>query len=273
MKTEAKAMRRSSIFWGSLLLLLGILLLLSNLGIFSFNVWAVFWPLVLILIGARMLWGFTRRREALQTQELSLPLEDVSQAEIQFHHGAGTLNILGQSNPGVLLSGDFYGGVEHSLSKSGSSARVRLDAPSFNASWDWIGFAPHRGFSWDIRLSPDIPLILDFRTGASESNLDLSQLKVTDLRLDTGASATNITFPANSGQTRANLHTGAAGLKIRIPDGVAAHIEVKSGLAGINIDQRRFPRTGLGYESTDFATAVNRAEIRIETGVGSVDVF
>lgn len=130
-----------------------------------------------------------------------------------------------------------------------------------------------QGLTWDINFNPDIPLKLDLRTGASENILDLSGLKVTDFRLDTGASSTNITFPANAGQTYARIHTGAAGLKIRIPDGVAAHIEVKSGMAGININPTRFPHSASGYESPDYAASTNRADIHIETGVGSVDIL
>ena len=44
-------MRRQGLFWGSVILLLGALLLLQTLGVFSFNVWGVFWALFLIFLG------------------------------------------------------------------------------------------------------------------------------------------------------------------------------------------------------------------------------
>jgi hypothetical protein len=53
---------------------------------------------------------------------------------------------------------------------------------------------------------------------------------------------------------------------------VAADIRVESGLADINIDQTRFPRTGKHYISPDYETAANKIDLRLETGVSSVKI-
>jgi len=42
-------------FWGGILILIGILILLDNLHIFQFDVWDIFWPIVLIFIGYRLI--------------------------------------------------------------------------------------------------------------------------------------------------------------------------------------------------------------------------
>ena len=85
--------------------------------------------------------------------------------------------------------------------------------------------------------------------------------------------STDLRLPERAGFTRAEVHAGAASIKIYVPQGVAARINVKSGLSGINIDSMRFPPAGNGfYQSADYASAANRAEIYIETGVGSIDV-
>ena len=49
-------MRRGSIFWGSIIVLLGVVLLVDQL-LPGFNAWGVFWPLVLILMGVWFLFG------------------------------------------------------------------------------------------------------------------------------------------------------------------------------------------------------------------------
>ena len=65
---------------------------------------------------------------------------------------------------------------------------------------------------------------LEFNTGAGEARLDLTDLRVTNLRLQTGASSTDVTMPANAGHTKAKIDAGAASITIRIPSGVAARI-------------------------------------------------
>jgi hypothetical protein len=79
-------------------------------------------------------------------------------------------------------------------------------------------------------------------------------------------------MPAAAGMTKAWFKTGAASLDIKIPTGVAGRIQSSSGLASVIIDRARFPKTGNVYQSTDYETSVNRVDIKIETGVGSVNV-
>ena len=87
------------------------------------------------------------------------------------------------------------------------------------------------------------------------------------------ASSTKVSLPANAGNTRVDIDSGASSLILHVPSGVAARIRVKSGIASINIDSNRFPRQEGGlYESADYASAANRADITIDTGVGSVEI-
>ena len=110
-------------------------------------------------------------------------------------------------------------------------------------------------------------------SGASSSKLDLTDLKVVDLDIDTGASSTEVSLPVNAGNTRVDIDSGASSLNLHIPTGVAARIRVKSGIASVNVDSNRFPRQDGGlYQSADYATAANRADITIDTGVGSVEI-
>ena len=97
-------------------------------------------------------------------------------------------------------------------------------------------------------------------SGASSSTLDLTDLKVVDLDIDTGASSTEVNLPANAGNTRVDIDSGASSQSLHIPTGVAARIRVKSGIASVNVDSNRFPSLEGGlYQSADYATAANRA--------------
>jgi hypothetical protein len=68
------------------------------------------------------------------------------------------------------------------------------------------------------------------------------------------------------------IESGAAAVKLRVPQGVAAQLTVHGALAGIRVDESRFPKTADVYRSTGYDGAQNRVEILVETGVGSVEV-
>ncbi len=42
-------------FWGTLIIIVGIIILLKNLGIITTGVWSVLWPLLLIMFGVSLL--------------------------------------------------------------------------------------------------------------------------------------------------------------------------------------------------------------------------
>lgn len=262
---------RSRLFWGAVLVVLGGLVLLRSLGIITWNVWLVFWPAMLILAGAWMLLGPALFKRDQEVTNLDYPLEAVREAVVDVNHGAGTLNISGGAAAGHMLQGTFKGGVESRFEKIGSGGSLTL-SPSSNVYW---GFAPgfmHEGFRWDFRLTNEIPLDMRLHTGAGESHVDLSTLLVGKLKLETGASSTVITLPANAGFTDVDVHAGAASVVLRVPQGVAGRITMKSGLVGTNIDATRFPFNGSTYETPGYNSAANRVQILVEAGVGSIEI-
>ena len=265
-------MRRGSIFWGSLILLLGVMLLINQF-VPGFNAWGVFWPLVLVGLGVWFLVGqrFTGSRN-LTTEQVNILLADIREARIRMHHGAGRLEVASSGTPGELLSGSFSGGVEQQLDRSSQPARLDLRTPSLPVFIGWPFAYMNQGLSWNIALTREIPLQLEVETGASESRLNLQDLTVTELSIKTGASSFVTTLPAAAGQTRVNVQSGAASVELYLPQGVAGRIHVQSGLAGVNIDQNRFPASGGGYETPGYESAANKAEIYVETGVASITI-
>ena len=113
---------------------------------------------------------------------------------------------------------------------------------------------------------------MKLETGASQADFDLSDVKVTDLKVSTGASKTDITLPANAGMTNVRVELGAASLDMVVPQGVAARIRAEQGVSAIEIDTTRFPYSNGIYESPDYSSAPNKADIMIQAGVGRVTV-
>ena len=273
-------MRRWSFVIGAILIVIGVLAILqvglTALGI-TFRIGWVFWPLVLIGVGAWMVVGVSRRsgRWDAPREQASIPLEGARDAAVTIRHGAGRMTVGAGAGGDLLLSGSFGGGLE--ASRRTENGRLLVDMRVRDRDVSRYFFGPWRHgwagtLNWDFALNPAIPLSLRLETGASEARLSLGDLQVRELLLKTGASSTTIDLPLRAGHTRVTIESGAAAVKIRVPQGVGAFIVVRSTLAGVRVDRTRFPESAAGYRSPDFDSAPNKVEIFVETGVSSVEV-
>ncbi|MFH1634128.1 MAG: hypothetical protein ABIG63_08970, partial [Chloroflexota bacterium] len=223
---------------------------------------------VWILIGTRF------QPRPVDAEDVSIPVDGAQQANIRMNYGAGRVNVYAGAESGMLVEGRFGGGLDYNSNRSGDrldvSMRIRdRGFPHVITPWTW---GQGGRFDWEVGLNPDIPLTLKLNTGASDTRLDLTDLQVTELRIDTGASATEITTPANVAYTKVIVKSGVASVKLSVPDGVAARIRVTGGLMSASVNKDRFPRVGKYYQSPDYETASRRVEMNLESGVGSISV-
>ncbi|MEW5940091.1 MAG: hypothetical protein AB1750_10540 [Chloroflexota bacterium] len=251
-------MRNGNLFWGGILVLLGVLM--------AFKATEFFWPIVLIAVGGWIIWG-AYLRGAGKTEAVSVDLQGAREVSLKISHGAGRLQVGAGASMGKALEGECTEGARVHSHLAGDRLEVRVGTD--------VTFIPFigttRGLEWNLRLSREVPFALELETGANQSSIDLREARVTSLRLQTGASFTDLTLPA-SGQLTAQVQMGAAELKIHVPEGVAGRIRSQSGLAEINVNQSRFPNVNGIYESPDFGTSPNRFDMMIEAGVGKVSI-
>jgi Domain of unknown function (DUF5668)/Cell wall-active antibiotics response 4TMS YvqF len=267
-------MRRSSLFWGMILVVFGGILLLDKLNILSIHIWNLIWPLFLIAAGVWVVIGVSGGKRAYEVESVAIPMEGATQADVTIHHGAGRLVINNQVTTGNFISGAFGGGlsVTRRLNGRGMSLELRpkVDRQTFwDFPWMWGG---HSGYDWEMAVSPEVPLTLRLETGADDARIDMTDLRVTDLRLHTGASSSDLKLPAHMPTTHIRVEGGAASIKLHVPGGVAAQISAQSGVSSISIDETRFPWIGNLYQSPAYATAPNKVDIDIQMGAGSVRV-
>lgn len=267
-------MRSSRLFWAVMLVGFGFVLLANNLGIITVNVWRFFWPVFMIGLGIWFLIGTAVGTGDVEMFAGSVDLDDSERASIVVKHGAGKMELTGISEPGKLVSGNFATGLDARVSKAGNSLNVVLQSqrhsfPDVFFPGNWIG---GKGLLWEFGLSNELPLDLVFEMGAVDAHLDLTALLVKNISLQTGASLTNLKLPAAAGLTYLKVGAGAASIDIHVPAGVAARIVSEHGLASVNVDQNRFPKSGGVYQSPDYEEAENKVDIRIETGVSSIEI-
>jgi hypothetical protein len=264
-------MRRNQLFWGIVLLLVGGLLLVNEMGIKLPNGMALtelFWPVILIFGGIWVLFGVFFRGN-LETENASIDLQGATTANLKIKHGAGELKIHSGANVNEFAHGSFAGGLDHKANRNGDRLEVRMRPARDVMDFPFLG--PRSQLDWDVALNAEIPTALTLNVGANKSALDFHDMNITDLKLETGASDTRLTLPAR-GRFRADLDLGAASLEVIVPDGLSARIRATIGAADLKIDQSRFPRSGSYYQSPDYESAVNAVDITIDAGAASIKV-
>jgi len=262
--------RSGGVFWAVVLIALGVIFLLQNAGVLNVG-WNVIWPVLLIALGAWLLLGnFVRRGGGAMTSQ-SIPLDGAREAHIDLQHGAGELRIGASNDATVLLTNTIDGEVDQRVRRDGDRLDVRLRQDRDWFFWMWPG---NWGWTsrWSVAIHRDVPLILEVKTGASDARIDLRELKVTDLKIEVGASSLDVTLPA-AGRVSAQIKAGAADVKVRVPEGVAARIRGVVGVGTLNVDESRFPYHGNVRQSPDYEAATNRVDLNVEGGAASIRVM
>ncbi|OFV80530.1 MAG: hypothetical protein A2W26_12185 [Acidobacteria bacterium RBG_16_64_8] len=261
--------------WAVVLIGLGVWFVLDSLDVLGGRGWSLLWPVVIIAIGLALILSRRRSRQPVPTLD-ALALDGATHCRITIRHGAGRLTVRGGAASELLYSGRFGGSVERTVARFGDVLEVALGAsgrdwPYLVVPWTWT--KGHPGLEWDILLGAVPALDLVFETGASESHLDMSGLRVERFQVKTAASRTRIIAPTGVGLTRGRISSGAASVDVVVPSGVAAHISGVMGLGALHVDQGRFPKNEKGYyESPGYADAPDRLELEVEGGVGAVTV-
>ena len=265
-------MRKNGILWGMILILGGLLFLLDNLGFLPVSALSLVFPGMLIVVGLWFLVGPLAVRKAVETRELTIPVDNCADAAIQFNHGAGAINVTSMAGETNILEGTFAGGVDEMVTRNGSTANVVLSV-SESEWWGFPSASPEGGFSWDVKLNSNKAYALDVKTGASKIRLDLHDLIITNLKMSSGANDMDVLLPEQAGKTNCRFEFGSARLEVRVPENVAAQIKLNGALLDTSgIDQNRFPQVGDVFRSPNYDGAANTVDIVIEAGLGKVSI-
>lgn len=295
---------RGGFVWPVVLIGAGVVFLLSNLGIISSEVWITLlrlWPLLLIAVGLDLLVG---RRFPLgsallavvlvvvlalaaqgalplvnvnaasanvdHTDTISQPTQGVDRASVSISFGSGTLNLGSLAAKSDLL---IEGTVDLSKGESihqdyRATAGTGVYKLESNGTWSsgpefvW----EQNGKSWDLNLNQELPLDLKVNAGAGRSTLDLTNLTLRRFDLDGGVGQVTVKL-ADTGKYDVDINGSVGQVVIMIPQGLAARVQVEGGLGGVTT-QGNFKHQGDVYTTGDYASAENRATIKISGGVG-----
>jgi hypothetical protein len=294
-----------------ILITIGVLLLLNQMGRLSWDLWGTlwrFWPVIFILIGLDMLVSASRSTlvyilgllaalaviggvifyavwqggqlpapgpSAFGTETLTEPLHDAASGRITLRPGVARIEIGVLADSPNLVEGTIeYGRYSLKATRNVSvvNGRAEFSLQGRGRSNTFWWPSDNRGEGWTLRFTPRIPLEFTVQSGVGNVDIDLSGLKVTQLDLSGGVGNTSVTFPATSGTTRASIDSGVGNIRVRIPEGVGARVRIDKGLGNLNVRNNRLSRSGNDYVSSNYDTAANKLELDINGGVGNITI-
>ena len=287
------------------LIVAGALLLLTNTGLMSWDFWfnnIQLWPFALIALGAIFL--FSKRIRVMgvlavlglgavtylampfvtQGQEqassaianntsINVPLENARSVDVSISPSVAKLELSVLQDSPSLIQGSVETRENERLESSfevqdNGNARYKLESKGKSR---WSFNTEVRSKEWILGLNPAVAMDLDVELGVGEAILDLTGLTLTDLNIDSGVGATEVTLPA-AGQFDVKIDSGVGAVTLRIPADLAARIDVDRGVSSLSVDST-FEKQDDIYLSSNYETASNRVDIKIDSGVGDIEII
>ncbi|MFP3897547.1 MAG: LiaF transmembrane domain-containing protein [Anaerolineales bacterium] len=295
-----KERKHRELFWPLMLIVIGVILLLRQLGIWEFS-WARLWrlwPLLLILIGLDIILSRSRlgsviflilatalivlailflpasseERVAPDHQTFDHPARGVDTANIYLDMGVGELDVYPLEDSGNLFEADASYNRTRTRATSDvdmvdGEATVHLEARSTASGW--MPFGDQNDNAWNVGLNTSVPMALHVAGGVNRTSLDLEGLTLKEIRLEIGVGQAELVLSEKI-PYKVVVEGGVGQLKLRVPPQVEARIRVEGGLGSVNLNQR-FQRRGDYYVTEEYQEGQG-VEIEVKGGIGSIDI-
>ncbi len=300
-------MKFSNIFWGVILIFLGVVFILQNLGLVFFDwrsLWRL-WPVILVLWGISILpvksWirmiltlvvlaatltfmlnktvdvnryhdetrWWDESNEKNVEQSFTIPYSDtVESTYLDLDAAAGSFTI--RDTTSQLLEFEKMGSLvryKYVLKTSEDETKISIQ-PAAERNVILHNQNQNRV---KIRLNPQPVWDINLDVGASAVKFDLSPFKIKDLNVDAGAASFIIKFGDLYPNTHVNIDAGASSISLQIPEESGCDLRISSVLSGKTI--HGFERIERGhYRTENFEESKNKIYVVVDAAVSSYTI-
>lgn len=298
--SEGRSRRQVGIVGPLILIGLGVVLLLNNLGLLDWSVWEAIlrlWPVLLVaagldlILGRRSAWGSllalvltlvalglalwlsqtgAEVGPAARTEVIAQARGDESRAEVTINPGVGSLHIEASVDSDNLVEARLRLGRNEEFveefSTEGEAAVYTLRSRRTSFGPFSVGSVGRR--RWDVELGREVPLHVRADLGVGEAKVDLTELALQSLQLDIGIGQAFIELP-EAGSYNVKTDCAIGQTVVVIPESLAVRARLDTGIAarqvpaGYDCDENVC--TSPGYE-VDSA----RVELDLSQAIGSL---
>lgn len=303
-------MKTSHIFWGTLFIVLGLLVLLNNFSAINLqwgNLWQ-FWPILLVLIGISMLVKNRYGKSALAGAAailLALLLFTSVKLTTDFIKGDFEL-ILNDDEDYNFTTTEYRESFDTTIAKAKFYLEAGLGSFYIGDTTSELIFVKTEGIAKNYKLTKrdydnvsklklkmhkttfhlgknkfrnrvEIALNenptwdINIDGGASSMKLDLTKFKIENIYVGMGAASLDVKLGTLSDKIRLNIEAGASNIDILVPKEVGCQVRTEDVLSSKNIYEFIKIKSGL-YRTEGFNDAEKKIFIQIDCGVSSINI-
>jgi LiaF transmembrane domain len=300
-------MKTSHVFWGTLFISFGLLVLINNFTSILMDwslIWKL-WPLVIILIGVSIvikhkagksfvagiaalilafaIFGTFKTAFYIADNDFEISLggkpgfavneytetydESIKSATLNFDGGAGKF-ILQDTSSSLIYFRTEGAKDNYRLTRIDNDNESKIDFEMKDAK---IIFGKNYKNRVDLNLNSSPIWNINFDVGAASMDLDLKKFKVKDVTVDMGAASLELTVSSLLDTTNISIDAGASDININIPEDAGCEITTDAALSSKHFPG--FDETGSGhYRSSNYDESKQKVFIDIDCGVSSISV-
>lgn len=297
----AKRWNTGSIFWGTLLVLIGTLFLLDNLNVLQVNfanIWQL-WPVLIIGAGLSLLslkgwvgalvsfvaaavllglvtfavvenpWYPGLRSVATQSTTESVSVGSAAKKmEVSINTGAATIDLgSSQDEKGVTVT-QKSNGLELVKSTEVKDGTQRTSFESKLPKGMWFGGVKN---DMNVTLTRSVATSLKIDTGATTVKGDLSQVRLTLLDIDAGASTIDVKLGSLELRQEIKIEAGVSSIVLHVPKQVGLRIDSDDGLSSTQFEGVSKVSDSV-HESDGFDSAEKQITVRADIGVSKFEI-
>lgn len=288
------------IFWGMLFVVIGGLTLAANFDLVDvnwMNLWRL-WPLMIIAFGLSILsirhwlWKIASLLLIVATMAAivwvavvgeiySSSVENytatvktisggVKSAKVNITAGASTLvlNSADQSAIAEAKLASNIADIEHSSVIKNGVQSIELNMNPLGESRWWTGDIKSE---FNISLCRHLPISVNLDAGASDTQIDLSQAKISNMDIKAGASNLDIKLGSKTSVLDLNIDSGVSSIVVRVPKNSGVQVMMDGGLTSEDMADLKDVGDDY-YESDGYASAVNKINISAKIGMSSFTI-
>ena len=303
-------MKAKNIIWGLVLVLIGTLFILKNLDVIYFSwhsIWRL-WPLILVLIGVTILpvkdavkvvltiivliigalfliyypknddrdnrWFFNHDRDLSESpQQMDVDQRifesydtSITEAYLAFDAAAGDFKINTTTTELFEFERDGnFGRYNYSIKELGSRRDINIELEEGRVIRgdlkNRVAIKLNPAPVWDIKVD----------VGAANVEMDLSDFKISALKIEGGASSINVTIGDLSPECKLKINSGASSIYIRVPEEFACEVNTSTVLSSKELPGFNSVSNGT-YVTPDFSSQSKNIVIDIDAAVSSLNI-